>query len=123
MSVFFNKFRIGFIFFICAVGLAYVYAKFVKLAFYPQKKTITAPVTIERGSITDRNGKPLAVQTNFYHFVVTPKLIKAPDEFAERICSPLNMGIQEITQKIQNAKNANFIYIKKKISGKRWYQM
>lgn len=123
MSVFFNKFRIGFIFFICAVGLIYVYVKFVKLAFYPQKKTITAPVTIERGSITDRNGKPLAVQTNFYHFVVTPKLIKAPDEFAERVCAPLNMGIQEITQKIQNAKNANFIYIKKKISQEQYDEL
>lgn len=123
MSVFFNKFRIGFIFFICAVGLVYVYVKFVKLAFYPQKKTITAPVTIERGSITDRNGKPLAVQTNFYHFVVTPKLIKAPDEFAEKVCEPLNMGIQEITQKIQNAKNANFIYIKKKISQEQYNEL
>lgn len=123
MSVFFNKFRIGFIFFICAVGLVYVYVKFAKLAFYPQKKTITAPVTIERGSITDRNGKPLAVQTNFYHFVVTPKLIKAPDEFAEKVCEPLNMGIQEITQKIQNAKNANFIYIKKKISQEQYDEL
>lgn len=123
MSAFFNKFRIGFIFFICAVSLIYVYIKFVNLAFYPQKKTITAPVTIERGSITDRNGKPLAVQTNFYHFVVTPKLIKSPDEFAERICAPLNMGIQEITQKIKDAKNANFIYIKKKISQEQYDEL
>ena len=27
--------------------------------------------SVERGSIVDRNGKPLAVQTNFYHFGVT----------------------------------------------------
>ncbi len=116
MSGFFKKFRVGFIFLLCFVALIYVYIRFVKLAFYPQKKMISHPVTVERGSITDRNGKPLAVQTNFYHLVVTPKLIKSPEEFAEKVCGPLNMSVQEIIEKIENSKTANFLYIKKKIS-------
>ena len=62
-----------------------VIVKFTVLAFGPRRKLIPPAPVVERGSIVDRNGKPLAVQTNFYHLVVTPKLIKDPAFFAKKI--------------------------------------
>ncbi|MBP3365758.1 MAG: transpeptidase family protein [Treponema sp.] len=123
MNSFFKKIRIGIILVPCLIGSIYVYVKFVKLAFGPQKKAIPSPVVIERGSIVDRNGKPLAVQTNFYHFVVTPKLILHPEEFSEKVCGPLGMSREDVLEKITTAKNANFVYIKKKISQDQYSEL
>lgn len=90
--------------------------KFTSLAFGPQKKFIPSATVVERGSIVDRNGKPLAVQTNFYHFVVTPKLIKSPEEFASNISPVLNCSPDEIQEKIEENRKSSFIYIRKKIT-------
>ncbi|WP_407397690.1 penicillin-binding protein [Treponema sp.] len=95
---------------------AVVVTKFTMLAFGPQKKFTPSTTVIERGSIVDRNGKPLAVQTNFYHFVVTPKLIKSPEEFAHNVAPILNCSPSEIQTKIEENRTSSFIYIRKKIS-------
>ncbi len=41
-------------------------AFYLKLALIPSSQTKIYSHITERGSIVDRNGKPLAVQTNFY---------------------------------------------------------
>lgn len=97
------------------IAFGYIFSKYAILAVTPINK-ITAPVTqSERGSIVDRNGKPLAVQTNFYHVGVTPHLVKNPDKFAGDICEPLGMKKQEILSILNQADKASFVYLKKKV--------
>lgn len=86
------------------------------LAFSPQKALVSPVPSVERGAIVDRNGKPLAVQTNFYHFGVSPKIITNPEEFAHNIGPIIDMDEDEIVTKIQKFKNSSFIYLKKKLS-------
>ncbi|BDC96551.1 penicillin-binding protein [Treponema saccharophilum] len=79
----------------------------------PQK--VPSGDNIHRGSIFDRNGKALAVATNYYHFGVTPSAIRNPQIFA-KIVSPILGETEKSILKIlsENAK-ASFVYIKKKI--------
>ena len=93
-----------------------VIVKFTVLAFGPRRKLIPPAPVVERGSIVDRNGKPLAVQTNFYHLVVTPKLIKDPAFFAKKIAPTLNCDPEEIQSKIENNIKSNFVYLRKKVT-------
>ena len=72
--------------------------------------------SVERGSIVDRNGKPLAVQTNFYHFGVTPKLIKDPKYFADTISKEVGMRSIDIQNIINLRRQAQYAIIKKHIS-------
>ncbi len=123
MNGFFKKFRLSLIFVPCVLCVAYVYSRFVKISLRPKTDPAPLPATIERGSIVDRNGKPLAVQTNFYHFVVTPKDVKNPEDFAKKVCVPLKMSAEEIFDKITNAKNLNFVYLKKKISQEQYDEL
>lgn len=102
---------------------AFVIGRFVLLAFGPEKKFIPAKAIVERGSIVDRNGKPLAVQTNFYHFVVTPKLINKPEEFACKVAPILNLDSNEVQKKIEENKISSFIYIKKKITQDQYEEL
>lgn len=96
-------------------AFAYVFSKYALLAFTPMNK-ITATITqSERGSIVDRNGKPLAVQTNFYHVGVTPHLVKNPEKFANDIADALGMKSQEILAILNQADKASFVYLKKKV--------
>lgn len=113
---FFKINRIWITFSLVALLLIYIFVNYSILAFSPQKELVSPLPTVERGSIVDRNGKPLAVQTNFYHFGVTPKLIKNPEEFASAISSTIEMSEEEIINKLQASKNSSFVYIKKKLN-------
>ena len=50
-------------------------AFYLKLALIPSSQTKIYSHISERGSIVDRNGKPLAIQTNFYDVGVSPQTI------------------------------------------------
>lgn len=115
---FFSKIRLWFIIVPVLLASGYIIFKFGELAFTPLQQ-ITPPVpSVERGSIVDRNGKPLAVQTNFYHFGITPSAIDDDDidDFAAQVASVLDMTQTEVAAKIRSSSNSSFIYIKKKIS-------
>lgn len=92
---------------------------FGRLAFKPKQTISPALPQVERGSIVDRNGKPLAVQTNFYHFGVTPSSIKNPEAFAKDVApallaDPLEIATQ-ITSAKENPKTSRFIYLRKRL--------
>ncbi|MBR5933891.1 MAG: transpeptidase family protein [Treponema sp.] len=116
---FYSKYRLIFLGSICAVFTAIIIFAFGKLAFTP-KQVIAPPVPqVERGSIVDRNGKPLAVQTNFYHFGITPKNIENVAQFASDVAPSLGLTTEEVKTTIENAKSnpktSRFIYLKKKL--------
>lgn len=113
---FFRKWRIYIAGTLAVLVTLYVFAGYVKLSFGQQKEfTVRTPV-VERGSIVDRNGKPLAVQTTFYHFGVSPRMIKDPAEFAAKVSSVLGISATDIAAKITGNEKSSFIYIKKKIT-------
>lgn len=115
MNDYFKKSALISLLVLTLIAFGYIFFRYAILAVTPINK-ITATVTqSERGSIVDRNGKPLAVQTNFYHVGVTPHLVKNPDKFAGDICEPLGMKKQEILSILNQADKASFVYLKKKV--------
>lgn len=91
--------------------------KYADLAMQPVTPISQKKTTIERGSIVDRSGFPLAVQTNFYHIGVSVKTFrensKARDSFIQNISPVLGMEESEVTAILNT--NKSFVYLKKKI--------
>lgn len=116
MNSYFKPVRTGIIIGLCALFLIWIYVKFVLLSVSPQKNIAADKTHVERGSIVDRNGKPLAVSANFYHFVITPKNIKSPENFAKLVSSSIDMSEDEIVNIINQNSNSNFVYLKRKLT-------
>lgn len=123
MNSFFNKVRTWIILVPCILLFIFVYVKYVRLAIGPQKQIKKTTTTVERGSIVDRHGKPLAVQTNFYHFGVTPKLIKDVDSFSTLVAPILYARPEEIKEKITQNIKSSFLYIRKKITTEQYEEL
>ena len=97
------------------VSFLYVFIRFAILSFTPIAKIQGSVPSVERGSIVDRNGKPLAVQTNFYHVGVTPRSIKNKEQFIKDMASPLGFSQEQLKSIIDQGENYSFIYLKKKV--------
>ncbi len=98
--------------------LVYIYFSFVTLAFSEKKTYLSRPPSVERGVIVDRNGKPLAVQTNFYHYGVTPRAINESriESYAMAMSPVLGISPDSIAEKIRSNKSSSFIYLRKKLT-------
>lgn len=116
MNTFFKKERLWVAGICVTLFMGLIIFQYGKIAFSPERKIIPRQSIPERGSIVDRNGKPLAVQTNFYHFGLTPSVIKNPENLCNDFAPVLEMDQSEILQKIKDASNSPFVYIKKKIN-------
>jgi Cell division protein FtsI/penicillin-binding protein 2 len=103
--------------------IGYTTVKYAKLAYTPVEQITPRSQIIERGSIVDRLGKPLAVQTNFYHVGVTPHLILDKPMFAKDTAPALGMTEADILSILDNAKNSSFVYLKKKIDQESYEQL
>ena len=113
MNGFFKKPALITILSLGALFFAYVFTRYVKLAFTPQTHIIPSSPAVERGPIVDRAGKPLAVQTNFYHVGVTPRLIKNIDAFVKDTADILEMTEADERNIITGSDNSGFVYLKK----------
>ena len=82
MNDFFPKSRIIVfsIFSVLLVGALLI--RFGRLSAVEQERIKPTAPAVERGSIVDRNGKPLAVETQFFHMGISPNKIKNPEQFA-----------------------------------------
>ncbi|MBQ2530505.1 MAG: transpeptidase family protein [Treponema sp.] len=96
--------------------MAIIFIRFAVLAFTPLPPARKASPRIERGSIVDRSGKPLAVSTNFYDFGVTPSMIEDVEGFAETVAQELRMNPIVLQNMINSSQNPNYVSIKKKLS-------
>ena len=94
---------------------AFTYLKYIKLALTPNVDVQSIPSTKDRGSIVDRSGKRLAVQTDFYHFIVTPRDVTDVEYFAQAVAPALDMNPYEIVQMINANSNRSFLYVKKRL--------
>ena len=91
-------------------------AFYLKLALIPSSQTKMYSHITERGSIVDRNGKPLAVQTNFYNVGVSPKQIPDKKQFAKDVSQVLQIPESKINSKIDLNSEKNYVSLKRKIS-------
>ena len=103
MTGFFRKGRVIFCLVFCAARMIVVYAKFFSLALGKQPAPRARVPVVERGAIVDRNGKQLAVQTDFFHIGVTPSKIRSPETFSLLVAGTLEMDPAEIESKIRTA--------------------
>ena len=103
---------------LCGIAAAFsglIFYSYAILAFKKTPETKTYSPLVQRGSIFDKNGKTLAVSTNFYHVGVTPSAIKDVQSFARLFAPVLKLDEKELAATITNSSNSTFIYIKKKI--------
>ena len=98
------------------IFVIYVLVLYAKLAFTPVSSIVSSAPPVQRGSIVYRNGKPLAVQTNFYHVGVTPHLVRNKAQFADDVSGPLGMESSDIMRILEQNSAASFVYLKKKIT-------
>ena len=118
MNNFFPKWRVITFSVISILMVLVLLARYTRLSFASQEKIIPRKPSVERGSIVDRNGKPLAVETHFYHMGVNPQKIKNPEQFAKDVGPALGMSETEILETIRDAlenRSARFTYLKKKM--------
>lgn len=115
MNNFFNKKLLLVLLSLAALLVGVELVFYIRLAITPVTSLSTIPPIVERGSIVDREGKPLAVPTNFYHFGVSPKNIKNVEKFAMDIAPALEMPSNELLNLLQKNADSNFVYVKKRI--------
>ncbi len=113
VSSFYSKGRIIFVVTVLSALLFYIVFSYGKLSV-KKVPVFTPPAeNVERGTILDRNGKTLAVQTNFYHLCATPSVIKDKEKTARVLAPALNLTKEEVLQLFNSSPT--FVYIKKKM--------
>lgn len=98
-----------------AVFLFAVLFNYASHMLKPQNDNSTVRISVERGSILDRNGKILAVQTTLYNIAITRTAVTDKETFANLLAPVTNMGESEILARL-NESGGDFFYLKKKIS-------
>lgn len=118
MNNYFKPKQIIFFFICCAFCVIAILIAYAKLSIQPVSPIAQNRTVVERGSIVDRSGFPLAVQTNFYHVGVSVKNLKenskSKENFIEDIAPVLEMDSDDIFRILNTSKS--FVYLKKKIT-------
>lgn len=118
MNDFYKSKRLIFFFIVCTILIFALIGKYASIALSPATPIVKKIPQVERGSIVDRSGFPLAVQTNFYHVGVSIKNLKdsqkSEETFAKIIGPVLELSENEILETLNTSKN--FVYLKKKIN-------
>ncbi|MCR4580413.1 MAG: transpeptidase family protein [Treponema sp.] len=117
MNSFFRPVRTIIFFVISGICVLIILFAYARLALQPVGPIAQNKTEEERGSIVDRSGFPLAVQTNFYHVGISTRNIRDDDErkaeFAHDLAPILDMEESIIQNTISSSKS--FVYLKKKI--------
>ncbi|MBR5867513.1 MAG: transpeptidase family protein [Spirochaetaceae bacterium] len=104
-----------FIVFICFISLLVIYivGKYGWLAFQPVQAQKSAEREFIRGTIVDRNGRPLAVTANFHNLYVNPQNLDDVEKVAEQLSPLLDMSKEDIYNSIQSSERS--FYLKKRL--------
>ena len=114
MNSFFKNRRLIVFFSFCGILVIAVLVAYLKLALQPSAPKPQNIPTIERGSIVDRSGFPLAVQTNFYRIGVSTKDIKNTQAFSQNMSPVLGISEEELFERVD--KRRDYVILKKKAS-------
>lgn len=112
-----NRYKKGrlIIFFLCILALvSYLIYSYAKIAFLPSKDNSFFSQEYIRGSIYDRNGKPLAVQASLYHLAASPSAIRDIPLTAKLLAPLLDKTENEIIEQLTHAP-IDFVYIQKRL--------
>ena len=125
MNTFFKPVRTIIFFVLTGVSILVILFAYAKLSLQPVKPMAQNRQEVERGSIVDRSGFPLAVQTNFYHVGISTRNIKDDEvkktSFARDIAPLLSMDEETVLNTISSSKS--FVYLKKKIDSTTFYSV
>ena len=117
MNNFYSRGRL--IFFAVITGLLIfgILFSYANLMFKPEVQVLPKTMIRERGSILDRNGKVLAIQTTVYNLSVTPSAIKKENipVLAAALGPIIGIEPAQIEQQIKEAPS-DFLYLKKRIN-------
>ncbi len=111
----FSKHRIIAFAVIFIAVVVYVLYSYVSLALKTPDEIVHITESPLRGSILDRNNKPLAVQTDFYHLKITPSDVDNIAFLAAVLEPVTNLSQDTIINEIQNAQR-NFLYLLKELN-------
>ena len=76
----------------------------------------TETIPANRGMITDRNGKPLAISTPVVTIWANPKNMQADAAQIKSLAKLLEIPAKKLQAKLQRYKKKQFVYIKRKVS-------
>jgi cell division protein FtsI (penicillin-binding protein 3) len=93
-----------------------ILGRYAMLMFNPPAlNTVNPPQTFwERGSIMDRNGRILALQTRLGNVTVWKPDMKNPVETSRKLAPILNMSAETILERI-DASHTDFLYLKRQV--------
>ncbi len=112
MNSFFKTRRLIIFFSFAGILVIAILVAYLRLAMQPVAPKAQNIPDIERGSIVDRAGFPLAVQTNFYRIGVSSKDIKNPETFSKNMAAVFGLSEEELFEKIENRRD--YVILKKK---------
>ena len=118
MNSFFRPKQTIFFFICCGLCVIVLLFTYAKLSLQPVAPVAQNTPVVERGSIVDRVGVPLAVQTDFYHVGVSVKNLRENSKERERFAADIAPYLEMDEETILNILNTDrsFVYLKKKIS-------
>lgn len=120
MNGFFKNTRLVIALIISSLCFIIIYSRYADLAFSKKhEQRSLSPMGI-RGSIFDRRGNPLANQTSFYDFSISPDKIKSPKQFAQAVSTTLMTDPAELEKKLTLNKDKKFLYIQKKLTEEQY---
>ena len=114
MNSFFKTRRLIVFFSFSTILVIAILVAYLRLAIQPAAPKPQNEPVIERGSIVDRSGFPLAVQTNFYRIGVSTKDIKNPQLFSKNMAPVLGMSEEELFERVD--KKREYVILMKKAS-------
>lgn len=112
---FISRKRVIFLSLIALSLIFIIVVQYGKNMLTPRPESVQPQITVERGSIHDRNGKLLAVQTTFYNVAITRSAIQDKTLFASLVSPVCNIPEDELISRLTTG-SSDFFYLKKKIS-------
>ncbi len=95
-----------------------VYLQCIHNAFLQQKGderfVRTMGVVAHRGTISDRNGEPLAISTPVESVWASPQRVEASPQQIRRLAQALNMNAREVTARLSDTER-EFVYLKRQL--------
>lgn len=76
----------------------------------------TEKISAHRGSITDRNGEPLAISTPVDSVWANPQELAAAVDDVSRLAAALGLDAQLLMRRINDSTNKEFLYLKRHLS-------
>ena len=112
---FVSRKRLAFIAAVSALLMAGIIFTYASIMLAPQQILVQQEAAVERGSILDRNGRILAIQTTLYNIAVTKSAIADKELFAATLAPVTGIPEAEILSSLLD-ESSDFFYLKRRIT-------